>query len=456
MDEEQRRREYILNIILIGSIVMLAILDAIVLFYSLREGSADREISFGAFSMLPAFFIFLYVISRRGHSGVASYLLVAAYLLSDSYAAYRWGIDMQVVLIAYALIIIIATILRGTKFGFLVTGIIAAFIIPLGYAQSHGIIITQTQKTRTADVVIFSVLYLLIMVVAWLYDREIERSLHRARNSEKALKEERDMLEIKVEERTDELGRTQFEKVQQLNRFAELGQLSSGLFHDLLNILNALSLRADDETDPSIANALSTTKQIEGFIQAVRKQISGADSRESFSLRQGIDHVIQLVNYQANKKCVRIIFQHDMNADILHHDVPFKFQEIIINLLLNAIESYEHVPRSNTRAQTVEIAIGEHDGMVTLLVADHGCGMTPEVHARIFEPFFTTKSATKGIGIGLATIKKIVETDMSGSISVESTPNEGSIFTVTFPIIYGKISESDQQRDSAYTEQAIP
>ncbi len=442
MDEDQRQRERILNIILIGSIIMLAILDAIVLFYSLREGSADWEISFGAFSILPAFFILLYFLSRRGFSGLASYLLIAAYVASNSYAAFRWGVTMQVVLITYALIIVTATILRGTRFGFFTTGSIIAFIIPLGYAQYHGLIATQIQKMRGADVVIFSILYLLIMIVAWLYNREIDRSMRRAKSSEEALKEERDLLEVKIVERTNELRLTQLEKVRQLNRLAELGQLSAGLFHDLLNLLNALSLRADEETDPSLTSAFGIAKQIENFMQAVRKQIGGANERESFSLTQGISHVIQLIHYQADKEHVRIIFHHEPHAGIIQFDVPFKFQEIVINLLLNAIESYEHLPKSDDRARIIEIAIEEKDGLAILRVEDNGCGMTPEVRTRIFEPFFTTKEAPKGIGIGLATIKKIIEEDLFGTIAVHSRPGLGTLFTVIFPIKHEKIPDS--------------
>ena len=456
MNEDLQRRTHVLNIVLIGSIAMLAILDAIVLYYSLREGPAYREISFGAFSILPAFFVFLYVLSRRGHAVLASYLLIAAYFISNSYAAYRWGVIMQVVLIAYALIIVVATILRGSRFGFFMTGLIAAFIIPLGYAQNHGLITTQPQKMRTADMVVFSVLYLLIMIVAWLYNREIERSMRRAKDSEQALKKERDMLEMNVLERTAELRRTQLEKVQQLNRLAELGQLSSGLFHDLLNLLNTLSLRTDDETDPSLASAFTTAKQIENFMQAVRKQICGGGAKESFSLIDGVRHVIQLVNYQANKEHVRIVFDHNRQAEIEHFDVPFKFQEIVINLILNAIESYESLPRSDVRMRTVEISIKEHGGVATLCARDNGCGMAPEIRARIFEPFFTTKDPSKGIGIGLATIKKIIEKDLSGTIAAESEPGRGSTFIVTFPIKHGKTPEDDRPSDRAYQEPTIP
>jgi signal transduction histidine kinase len=458
MDEDLLRRKDIQNIILIGSIVMLVILDGIVLFHTIQDGASYRDIPFAVFSVLPAFFIFLYILSRRGFSGVASYLLIAAYLVSDSYAAYRWGVGMQMVLIAYALIIVMATILCGTKFGFFVTGLIAAFIIPLWDAQIHGAIATQAQRLSADDAIVFSILFFLIMIVAWLYNREIERSLRRARSSERALKEERDSLEVKVVERTEELRRTQLEKVQQLNRLAELGQLSSGLFHDLLNLLNAISLRAgtDEVKDPSLASAFNTAKQIEGFMQAVRKQIRGAHGRELFSLAKGIEHAIQLVNYQANQAHVRIVFHHDLHADILHFDAPFKFQEIVINLLLNAIESYEDIPRPDGRARNIKIIITEKNGTAELSVRDNGCGMTPTVRAQIFEPFFTTKSGVKGIGIGLSTIKKIIEEDMSGTIAVESELGRGTLFTVTFPIHHEATPKNDRSCDKTHKEPTIP
>lgn len=437
MDEESLRRKDILGIILIGSVIMLTILDAFVLFHSMREGTTYQDIPFETFSVLPVFFMFLYALSRRGFHELASYLLIGVYVIGNSYAAYHWGVRVQMVMITYALIIVMATILRGTTFGFFVTGLIAAFIIPLWYAQIHGMIAMHNQHPTGDDAIVFSILYFLIMIVTWLYDREIKQSLRRAKNSEQALKEERDLLEIKIIERTRELHRTQLEKVQQLNRLAELGQLSSGLFHDILNLLTALSLRTDTDEgkDPSLTSALNTTKQIEGFMQAVRKQISGAQGRESFSLIQGIEHTVQLVNYQANKGHIHMVFPHDPDAEMTHFDAPFKFQEIVINLLLNAIESYEYIPRSDRRVRTITITLVEKDGMANLGVRDNGCGMTSAVRARIFEPFFTTKSGAKGIGIGLSTIKKIIEEDMSGTVTAESEPMRGTLFTVTFPII---------------------
>jgi signal transduction histidine kinase len=440
MEEDKRRREYILNIILVGSITMTSILDCILLYYTFSDGPGYKEMSFVTFSILPAFFIFLYALSRRSFSKVASYLLVGAYLVSNSYAAYRWGVTLQVVILTYALIIIVATILLGTKFGFFTTAAISAFIVPLWYAQFYGLMSMQNQRLRAADAFIFAILYFLIMIVAWLYNREIERSLLRAYRSEAELKKERDLLEIKIAERTEELNKTQFEKVEQLNRLAELGQLSSGLFHDVFNLLSAVSLRDEDLPSSSLIHAQNTTRQIENFTHAIQKQLDHRNSQEVFSLTEGIEQAIQLLDYKANKSRVHIIYK-TIDRNIEYFEVPSRFHQVVLNLILNAIESYEALPHENKRDRTVIVELEERDGMVMLRVTDNGPGMPHEVGKKIFEPFFTTKGSTKGIGIGLTTIKKIIEENFHGTITVQSKANYGSTFTVIFPMKYPQKNE---------------
>ena len=446
MDEDLLRRERILRIILIGSIIMLTALDGIILFYSLKEGGNYAEMSFESFSLLPLFFVLLYVLSRRGHSVIASYFLVGAYFVSNGYAAYRWGVMLQVVILAYALIIIMATILRGTKLGFITTTAIAAYIIPLWYAQFHKIILVQKQQLRALDGIVFAILYALIMVIAWLYDHEIEKSLLRARTSEMALTSERDQLEITVQKRTEELKQSQFEKIEQLNRFAELGQLSSGLFHDIFNLLEVLSLRSQNDTDAPTEQIQKTTKQINDFTQAVKKQLHQKDQDEEFFLIQSIGHVIQLLSYKAIKEKVQIVIDSDDSRDINNFGDAFKFHQIVMNLLLNAIESFECLETGDVRKRIVMISVREKNGQAILVVKDNGCGMTPAVQSNIFEYFFTTKDPSKGTGIGLATIKKIVEQDLQGGISTESQFGVGSTFTIVFPLNYASISNNHPKK----------
>jgi hypothetical protein len=234
-DEDDRRRERILNIILVSSIFMLILFDALILYYSIHEGAAYRDMPFIEFSILPAAFVFLYVLSRRGFFVAASYILIAAYFVSISYAAYRWGVDLPAALLSYAILVTIASILINARFGFIMAGIISCFMITVWHFQFYRILPIDQSTQNNSDALVFAILLFLLTIIAWLSNREIERSLLRARRSEQN-------LEVKVEERTRELQAAQLEKIDHLYRFAEFGQLASGMFHDLLNVVNAVAL----------------------------------------------------------------------------------------------------------------------------------------------------------------------------------------------------------------------
>ncbi|HVM76833.1 MAG TPA: HAMP domain-containing sensor histidine kinase [Candidatus Paceibacterota bacterium] len=434
LDEDARRREYILNVLLVGSIVMLVILDATAMYHALHYGSAYHQVSPFVFGILPVFFILLYAISRKGHFTTASYLLIAAYFASNSYAAYHWGINLPTSLISYALIILMSSILVGTAFSVGITVLTALFIIPVWYFQIHGVIPTQPQLFDDTDAVTFSVLYFLTLVVCWLSNREIDRSLGRARRSESELKRERDMLEVTIAKRTEELHKAQFEKMKQLYRFAEFGQLASGMFHDILNLLNAVALRREATQSETAAK---TAKQVENFIQGMRKQLDHREIRETFSIVDGIEQVIQLILYKAHAEGVRIMFHHDPEGQLVTFGNPFKFHQLIINLIINAIESYESIPKDPSANRIVTVAATRENRNVVIRVEDHGCGIPFEIQDKIFELFFTTKDSKKGLGIGLPSVKSIVENDFKGSIRLESQPGEGSVFVLIIPIETG-------------------
>ena len=98
---------------------------------------------------------------------------------------------------------------------------------------------------------------------------------------------------------------------------------------------------------------------------------------------------------------------------------------MITNLVKNAIQAIKHVENP-----TVLIDVYSTQENVIITVTDNGCGISEENKEKVFEPKFTTK--TSGMGLGLAMIKKIVET-YEGSISFTSIENKGTTFKVTFP-----------------------
>jgi signal transduction histidine kinase len=121
-------------------------------------------------------------------------------------------------------------------------------------------------------------------------------------------------------------------------------------------------------------------------------------------------------------------------AGALVHGDHDKLQQLLINLMLNAVDA---MPRGGKLDVSLQVRA---DG-AEIQVADNGVGMTPDVVSRIFDPFFTTKEAGQGNGLGLVVARGIVS-DHGGEIHVASTPGSGTTFVLTFPLHAGAQSEA--------------
>ncbi len=445
-NEDLGRREFVLNIVLLGCNMLLIWSEFYAARLAIIQGSSYKGISLVIFSAILFLFLSLYVFSRRGHFILSSYILIFSLFIAISYAAYHWGINLPMALLSYGLLIIISSILISTRFSFLLTLFIVTAIAVLGYLEHVSIIAPArywlTNKLRESDVIQYSAVLFLITVISWLSNRETEKSLHRARHSEAELKKERDLLEVKVEERTQELKKAQVEKMAQLYRFSEFGRLSSGIFHDLVNPLTAVAISFKQlqdsqnqnlqQAEQNLENGLAAAKRMESFIKTVRKQLSHQETKQTFSLNEEISQAMQLFDYKARQAKVELQFvrQHDVQT----FGNPLKFHQIIANLISNAIDAYDGISHEEGKQHRVEIRLTQHNGIVHLEVQDWGQGIKPEILNKIFDPLFTTKDTDKGTGIGLTTTKHIVEKDFAGNITVASKPGYGSTFIVEFAV----------------------
>src|SRR5258708_6062680 len=114
-------------------------------------------------------------------------------------------------------------ILISSQFAIKMTLLISSTILLLLYLQINNIIVVKTswrtQNPILLDGITYSATFFVIVLVSWLFNKEMETALKRARISETSLKRQRDLLEIKVEQRTAELKQSQVEKIAQLYRF---------------------------------------------------------------------------------------------------------------------------------------------------------------------------------------------------------------------------------------------
>ena len=442
-DEDLRRREFILNVLLAGCITLLSIamvVDVFNIFFQDPVERANNSLTLIVLLVILGFFLGLYYLSRKGFVSTPAYFLVGMIFTLATYMGFSWGVDLPAAILFHTLGIAMAGILISTRFAFFVTLAVVGVIVSVGSLHMSGIVepnrFWAAQGWVVSDMVVASILFMIIAVVSWLSNREIEKSLKRARASEAALMRERDLLEVRVNERTRELRQAQIEKMSQAYRFVEFGRLAGGLFHDLVNPLTALSMDiekisksgAHKETlSEEVSRAKQATAHMEKLMNSLRKHLAREGSREQFSVLRVLEEVTQILEPHARQNGVVLGIKSETDART--YGDPIGLTQVLTNLISNAIDAYE----KKKGEKEVHITVSENDTNIVIQVEDFGSGMSAEVKAHLFEPFFTTKDAQRGLGIGLPLAKRIIEKNFDGTLSVESTLGKGSVFTLQFP-----------------------
>ena len=137
-----------------------------------------------------------------------------------------------------------------------------------------------------------------------------------------------------------------------------------------------------------------------------------------------LDHVANLEKVEIRKAKVKFAISTEPTDIELFGDEEL-LEMVLINLIKNSIES---VAQTANPAVTIETRKDE-EGVVSIQVIDNGPGIIPDALERIFVPFYTTKKA--GSGIGLALSRQIMQLH-NGTLTVESIPNQETVFKMTF------------------------
>jgi PAS domain S-box-containing protein len=138
----------------------------------------------------------------------------------------------------------------------------------------------------------------------------------------------------------------------------------------------------------------------------------------------GIASTINIIRNRAKKQDVHLVVES--NSLPLVTCYPAKINQVVLNLVANAIDACSEGGRVTVRTTG-------QDTSVVIQVEDNGCGIEPSIRDKIFDPFFTTKPPGQGTGLGLSISYQIVQ-DHGGTIQVESTPGQGTCFTVRLPL----------------------
>ncbi|GBF35153.1 two-component sensor histidine kinase [Desulfocucumis palustris] len=233
------------------------------------------------------------------------------------------------------------------------------------------------------------------------------------------------------------------EQLSQSGKLAAIGEMAAGVAHELNSpmtviIGNAQMLLRDmEESDPSydllkdIVNCgLRCKKIIQNLLIFSRQEERPMGPTD---LNEVVERVLSLIHYQINRNSVDIKIN-------LAPDLPkikangHQLDQVLLNLLLNARDALDKKEGEKViEISTGVVSDGEAGRSLVLAVKDNGEGIKPDRAAKIFNPFYTSKETTKGTGLGLSVSLGIAQAH-GGTINVESSPGEGSVFSLVLPL----------------------
>jgi signal transduction histidine kinase len=216
-------------------------------------------------------------------------------------------------------------------------------------------------------------------------------------------------------------------------RLAALGQLAAQLAHEIGTPLSSVSghlqlALLQKDLPGNLRDRLEvSTREIARIGRIVRDYLDSTRSleaeRKRVSLRQVLTEAVEVSRGgRRGHQTLNVNLPEDPPNWVTD---PGLLRQIVINLLSNAFDAVE-------QRGSVDLSARAEDNEVLIIVRDTGSGISPEDLRRIFEPFYTTKGRGKGTGLGLAICRELAKT-LGGSINVESTPGQGSAFTLHLP-----------------------
>ena len=219
-------------------------------------------------------------------------------------------------------------------------------------------------------------------------------------------------------------------QVRRVEKLAAIGEMASGLAHEIKNPLASLSgsiqfLREEIPYDPDrdrlmdiiLREADRLSALVNDFLMFAKPQ---PGKTQLVELDTAIDEIIKVFTAD-NRRNRRITVTQKLDEDVVIEIDPEHLRQMLWNLLLNADEAIAGEGHIDIKMTSLD------RNYASITIADDGCGMTEETMNLIFDPFFTVKP--KGTGLGLSIVQRIISS-YNGLIDVRSEPGKGTAFTV--------------------------
>jgi signal transduction histidine kinase len=231
----------------------------------------------------------------------------------------------------------------------------------------------------------------------------------------------------------------------QVARLNALGELSAGLAHELNQPLTAVLANAQaarrllDDDPPELAaardamgQAVEQARRAAGVVGRLRRVIerpeAGGDVKP-LVLQEVVRSALHLLAPEFAQRGVAAQFDATAQAPVRVQAEAVALEQIVHNLLMNALQALDLVPQSERR---LSVSVGRNGQEGVLTVTDSGRGIPPDAMPRLFEPFFSTREG--GLGLGLS-LSETLASGMGGSLSAANAAPRGARFTLLLPLV---------------------
>ena len=260
-----------------------------------------------------------------------------------------------------------------------------------------------------------------------------------------------------MQRREQELREKQAQLVQ-AGKLATLGELTTGVAHELNNPLNNIGLfignvidsieseRSDkDSMLRQLRNAMSQVHKATQIISHLRTFGRAAPSEhQQLNINHVIEQSLSLLLEQLRLHSIEVKLELDTNNPVILGNA-IQLEQVFMNLLTNARDALV-----NANKKSITIRSWTQSETIKVTFADTGPGIPPEFEQRVFDPFFTTKEVGKGTGLGLSIAYGIVK-DHAGAITLVNRPGEGATFVIELPL-----ASTDIQVEEPHGHQSGP
>jgi signal transduction histidine kinase len=237
-------------------------------------------------------------------------------------------------------------------------------------------------------------------------------------------------------------------KLVQASKLATLGEMATGIAHELNQPLTIMRLAAESaatllrkkgaagidavlEKQQKILRQIDRAASITNHMRVFGRE--SAEENRRINLTQVVEESLGMIGEQLKNHNIEV--RMTLEPELYVSGNAIRLEQVLLNLLGNARDAVEARERETSGAMLIEVSASRNAAKTSALVriADNGGGIDPKILERIFDPFFTTKAPGKGTGLGLSISYGIVR-DMGGQLEAANAC-DGAVFTLALPLV---------------------